>query len=44
MPYTKGLMYVHCHLLYQGCNTQWCTPLEDEVQELDDKFDSLLKR
>lgn len=44
MSYLKGLMYLHCHLLYQGCNTRWAAALEDEVQELDDKFKLLLKR
>ena len=44
MPYAAGLMYLHCHMLYQGCATRWAAVMEDEAAELDAKFDSLLKR
>ena len=44
MPYTKGLIYLHCHMLYQGCDTQWAAVTADECEALDSKFNALLKR
>lgn len=44
MPYVKGLLYLHCNMLYQGCNTRWVCMTESEEAELDDKFNTLLKR
>jgi hypothetical protein len=44
MAYARGLMYLHCHLLYQGCSTRWAAVLEDEAAAMDAKFNSLLNR
>lgn len=44
MPYAKALLYLHCHMLYQGCNTRWAAVLEDEAQAMDEKFATLLQR
>ena len=44
MSYTKGLMYLHCHLLYQGCNTRWAVAAQEDIQDINRKFDTFLKR
>lgn len=44
MPYLKGLMYLHCHMLYQGCNTRWAAVTADEEADLDNQFNRYLKR
>lgn len=44
MSYSRGLMYLHAHLLYQGGHTRWAVATADERAEVDDKFDSLLNR
>lgn len=44
MPYAKGLMYLHCHMLYQGCDTRWVAVLADEAEAMDEKFERLLRR
>lgn len=43
MSYTRGLMYLHAHLLYQGANTRWAVATPDEARELDDKWNKLFK-
>lgn len=44
MSYLKGLMYLHCHLLYQGCNTRWAVATEDEAEEVEQQLSKYLKR
>lgn len=44
MSYLKGLMFLHCHMLYQGCDTRWAAMTEDEAQDLDSQFNRFLKR
>ena len=44
MPYAKGLIYLHCHVLYQGCDTRWAAVMQDEAEEVDELFNRYLKR
>lgn len=44
MSYTRGLMYLHSHLLYQGASTRWLVADTSEQAAIDDKFNALLKR
>ncbi len=41
MSYARGLMYLHCHLLYQGAATAWACTTQEEDAALDAKFDDL---
>ena len=44
MSYSRGLMYLHAHLLYQGAATRWAIASADERADIDSKFATLLKR
>lgn len=41
MSYARGLMYLHCHLLYQGAATAWACTTQAEAAALEEKFDNL---
>ena len=44
MPYAKGLMYLHCHMLYQGSATRWAYADDEEAEKLESDFKKYLKR
>lgn len=44
MPYAKALMYLHCHMLYQGSATRWTCADDAEAAQLELDFKKYLKR
>lgn len=44
MPYAKALMYLHCHMLYQGSATRWAYADDAEAEKLESDFKKYLKR
>lgn len=41
MNYARGLMYLHCHMLYQGADTAWACSTAEEDAAAAAKFDTL---